>query len=235
GLAVVAMLICASAAAAADAAAPRIAIGDDPPGAALRVLDETGTLPFPIAVRVMSATFPSDGALDRRLAALDARHVPVWLTIPAPATEPDVDGWRSALRALIDSRGATLSMIEIAVDRQPARVARFAVQVASTEVRTTREAIQIGLGGAAMDDRLRREEIYRAELAPYVDTLVTTSAGNGIDDWLRRVDPTATIALTSSRGAAPGGAGGAARRVVDAIFEELGTDVVLHAWPAAAV
>ncbi|MBW8866476.1 MAG: hypothetical protein JF610_03955, partial [Acidobacteria bacterium] len=80
---------------AADAATPRIAIGDEPPGAALRLLDETGTVPFPIAVRVAAPDFPADGGLDARLAALEARHVPVWVTIDAPANEHDVDAWRS--------------------------------------------------------------------------------------------------------------------------------------------
>ena len=219
---------------AAPQAAPRIAVSDDPAGAALRVLDETGTLPFPISVNVRSATFPADATLAARLAALEARHVPVWLTVSAPAAEQDVDAWRTALRALLDSRGATLHTLEIAVDRQPARVAAFAVQVAATEVRTTHEAIQVALGGAAMNERARREEIYRAELAPYVDVIVTNAAAaDGVSGWLHQLDPTATIALTGSssreRGSEP------ARRIVDAVLEDLGTDVALHAWSAAEV
>ncbi|HWK12711.1 MAG TPA: hypothetical protein VNR64_21815, partial [Vicinamibacterales bacterium] len=160
-------LSCAAAAAlAADAAAPRIAIGDEPPGAALRVLDTTGTVPFPIAVRVAAPDFPADSGLDARLAALEARHIPVWVTIDAPAGEPDIDAWRSAVKALVDSHGTTLHMLEVAVDAQPPRVAAFAVQVAATEVRTARDTIQVALGGRAMSERGRREEIYGADLAP---------------------------------------------------------------------
>jgi hypothetical protein len=219
---------------AADAAAPRIAIGDEPAGAALRVLDQTGTLPFPISVNVTSPAFLADATLDARLAALEARHVPVWLTIASPTTEQEIDAWRAALRTLLDRRGATLHMLEVAVDRQPTRVAAFAVQVAATEVRTTHEAIQVALGGTAMSERTRREDIYRAELAPYVDLLITDAgAADGVGGWLHHVDPTATVVLTGStpkdRPSEP------ARQIVDAVFEELGTEVTLHEWSAAAV
>jgi hypothetical protein len=219
---------------AADAAAPRIAIGDEPPGAALRLLDETGTVPFPIAVRVAAPDFPADGGLDARLAALEARHVPVWVTIDAPANEHDVDAWRSAVKALVEAHGATLHLLEVAVDTQPARVAAFAVQVAATEVRTARDTIQVALGGRAMNERARREEIYRAELAPYIDLLVTDAAAeSGIGAWLHQVDPTA--AIVSNGTAAGDRSKEPARRIVDAVFDELGTDVALHAWSAAEV
>jgi hypothetical protein len=218
---------------AADAAAtPRLAIDDEPPGAALGILDESGTLPFPIAIHVTSATFPADPALDARIAALESRHVPVWLTVPAPATEQEIDGWRAALRALVDSRGAALHMLEVAVDRQPARLAAFAVQVAATEVRTAREATRVALGGAAMNQRARREEIYGADLAPYVDMLVTNAAAESeVARWLHQIDPSATMVLT---GSAPVDSSQVTRAIVDAVFEELGTDVTLHAWPASA-
>jgi len=183
----VALSCAATAAFAADAPAPRIAVGDEPPGAALRVLDETGALPFPIAVRVAARDFPADHRLDARLAALEARHVPVWLTIDAPASEHDIDAWRSALKALVDGHGATLHVLEVAVDTQPARIAAFAVQVAATEVRTARDTIPVALGGPAVNERARREEIYRAELAPYVDLLVADAgADRGIGAWLHQ-------------------------------------------------
>src|SRR5262249_39261404 len=147
------------------------------------------------------------------------------------------ESWRAALRALVANRGATVSMLEIAVDRQPARVAAFAVQVAATEARTTHDAIRIAIGGPAMDDRTRREELYRAELPPYVDTIVTSAAASEISDWLHRVDPAATIALTTAQDSSRRGPGAPTptRRIVDGILEDLGTDVALHAWPAAAV
>src|SRR5262245_6566125 len=232
--AVALMLSAGDAAFAAEAAAPRIAIGDEPAGAALRVLDETGTVPFPISVHVTARSFPADATLDARLAALEARHVPVWLTIAAPAAEQDVDPWRAALRRLLESRGATLHLLEIAVDRQPARVATFAVQVAATEVRTARDAIQVALGGSAMNERVRREDIYRAELAPYVDLVVIQAGvGGGVGGWLHQLDPTATVALTGS--APPQRGSDSAPGIVGAVLEELGTDVTLHEWSAAAV
>jgi len=230
----VALTCAATAAVAADPPAPRLAVGDDPPGAALRVLDDTGTVPFPIAVRVAAPDFPADSRLDARLAALEARHVPVWLTIDAPPTERDIDAWRGALKVLVDAHGATLHMLEVAVDAQPARVAAFAVQVAATEVRTARDTIQVALGGRAMNDRGRREEIYRAELAPYVDMLVADAGADGaIRAWLHQVDPSASIVLA---GSAPGDRSkDPGRRIVDAVLDELGTDVMLHAWVASEV
>ncbi|HKB09707.1 MAG TPA: hypothetical protein VKD69_03595 [Vicinamibacterales bacterium] len=232
-LGALAFALSAAAASAADAPAPRIAIGDEPAGAALRVLDETGTTPYPVSVNVRSTEFPADAALDARLAALEARHVPVWLTVDAPATEQDVEGWRRALRALLERRGATLHVLEIAVDRQPARVAGFAVEVAATEVKTTHETIQVALGGSAMNERARREEVYSAGLAAYVDLLVTSAADTGsVSAWLRQIDATATLALISP---AAGERVASARRIVDAVLDELGTDVTLHEWPAAEV
>ncbi|HJZ77493.1 MAG TPA: hypothetical protein VKE51_37445 [Vicinamibacterales bacterium] len=235
GLAAIVLALSAvSTAVAADAAAPRIAIGDEPAGAALRVLDETGSVSFPISVHVTSPAFPADASLDARLAALEGRHVPVWLTIAAPATEQDVDPWRDALRRLLESRGATLHLLEVAVDRQPARVASFAVQVAATEVRTARDAIRVALGGSAMSDRVRREEIDLTELAPYVDLLVANAgSAGGVGGWLHQLDSAAMLVLTGSapanRPSEP------ARQIVDALLTELGTDVTLHEWPAAAV
>jgi hypothetical protein len=228
-LTLAAMLGLAAQALAAETSAPRIAIADEPAGAAIRVLDAAGTMPFPVAVKVTSATFPNDEELDGRLAALGARHVPVWLTVPAPATEQDVDAWRSALRALLDTRGSALHIVEVSVDRQAARVAAFAVQVAATEVRTSREAIRVALGGPAVIDQGRREEIYRADLAPYVDLVTTRDGGDAeLSSWLHRIDSSASVIVAAS--AADGG--DAVRRVVDATLQDLGTDVALRAWPA---
>jgi len=227
-----ALMLSASAATAfaADGAVPRVAIADEPAGAAAKALDDAGAIPFPVAVNVASAAFPADAALDGRLSALDARHVPVWLTVPAPSAQADVDAWRAALRALVEKHGAALHVVEIAVDRQPSRVAAFAVQVAATDIRTHRDTIQIALGGPSMDDAARREEIYRAELAPYVDLLATQKADAATSVWLHRVDPNAAIAVTASLA----DSGDPMRRLVDGTLEELGTDVALHAWPAAA-
>jgi len=216
------------------AAAPRLAIDDEPEGAAARVLDQTGALPIPIGVRVTLPALRADAALDARLAAFGKRRVPVWLSLPAPESLDDLDRWRSALRAMIDRHGSLLTILELVFDGQPARVASFAVQVAATEVRSSHDAIRIAVGGPAMTDRARREEIYTTQLAPYVDLLaIQEGIEPGIGGWLHQIDPSAAILLTAPAAAAL--AGEPARRIVDGVLQDLGTDVVMHAWRAADV
>ena len=213
--------------------AARLAVADEPPGAALRAIEQGGALPFGVAVRVVSNAFPADAALDARLAAFASKKRPVWLAVPAPDAQADVDRWQSALRALIDRHGSALTILEVELDRQPARLASFEVQVAATEVRASHDAIRIAIGGPAMRDRARREEIYRAELAPYIDALAVPDASDdALGAWLHGVDPVTSIVVTESA-AAEGG--DPARRVVDGMLQDLGTDVALHAWPAADV
>jgi Outer membrane lipoprotein-sorting protein len=221
-------LLAASAASAADAlAVPRLAIIDEPEGAALRALDRAGTLPFPVAIRI-AGTSPANPALDARLAGLGKGH-PVWLAIPAPNTEQDVEPWQQALRTLLEKHGAELAILEVVVDQQPARDAGFALQVAATEVRASRDAIRIALGGAAMIDRARREELYRAELAPYVDLLALPDGDTeSVAAWLHEVDPGASIALTGVRDSTQP----AERAITDGALGDMGTDVTTHAWPA---
>jgi len=219
--------------AAPPSAAPRLAIDDEPTGAALRVLDQAGTLPFPVAVRIAAPALPADAAFDGRLATLAARQARVWLSLPAPDVEADFERWQSALRSLLARHGPALTILEVTVNRQPARVAAFALQVAATEARASHDAIRVALGGAAMRDRQKREEIYRSEIAPYVDLLVVPEGGEELAaTWLHAIDPTAAIALTADA-AVP--AGGPATRVIDGVLRDLGTDVVMHAWPVAAV
>ena len=212
-------------------ASPRLAIADDPPGAALRAIEQGGALPFGVAVRVVSQAFPADAALEARLAALGSKKLPVWLAVPAPDAQSDVERWQSALRALIEKHGPAVTILEVMLDRQPARLAAFAMQVAATEVRARHDAVRIAIGGAAMGNRVRREEIYRAELAPYIDALAVPDAGDqALGAWLHGVDPITSIVVTESP--APDG-GNPARRIVDAMLQDLGTDVALHAWPAS--
>ncbi len=228
---------------AAPAAEPRppnarIAIEDGPDGAAERLLDEAGALPIPVAVRVVVPSEALDAApnnkIAARLAALQRRHVPVWLSLPAPAAQEDVERWRTSLRSLLEKHGSALTILEVRIDREPARVAIFAVQLAATEVRAAHDAIRLALGGSAMTDAARRSEIYSTSLAPYLDLLaVPEGADAGIADWLRPIDPLAAIALIP--GAAGGTADDPARRMLDGVLQDLGTDVAIHAWLAADV
>ena len=82
----------------------RLAIEDAPADAAIRLLDAAGTLPFPVTVRVRSLPAEPAAALDARLAAWERRTIPIWLSIPAPATTDAIDEWRAGLRSLFDRR-----------------------------------------------------------------------------------------------------------------------------------
>jgi hypothetical protein len=219
----------------AEAPSPRIAIDDTPAGAAARVLDDAAALPgftTPLAVRIAVPSVAADPALASRLAAFAAHRAPIWLSVPAPAAQEEVEAWRIALRGLLDTQGSALTILEIAVDRQPVRLAQFAVQVAATEVRASRESIRVALGGPAISDRARREEIYSSELAPYVDLLAVPEEAEPTFDWLRQVDPLAGIVSTSQ---APDTAAADPARVVDGALRDLGTPVAMHAWRAADV
>ena len=165
---------------------------------------------------------PGDPALAARLAALARRQAPVWLSLPAPAAQEDVEAWRIALHGLLEQHGSALTILELAVDRQPARLARFVAQMAATEVRANHDAIRLALGGPAMADRGRREDIYSAEMAPYVDLLAIPEGGESVS----RV-------AASNRSACPHRADGAGPRragdsagVVDGVLRDLGTEVV---------
>ena len=104
--------------------------------------------------------------LDARLTAVGRRGAPAWLIIRAPDGEPDMAAWQAALHGLLDRHGSSLAILEVSVDRQPARVASFALQVAATEARANRDAIRIAIGGPAMADRDRREAAVSSGTRP---------------------------------------------------------------------
>lgn len=232
-LAVLSLSTVATAQPASDPGA-RVALEDAPRGTALRVLDEAGTLAFPVAIRVVVREPITVAALDDRIAAFEGRRLPLWLAIPAPATEADVPQWRRGLRLILDRQRSTLAVLEIVVDREPSLVSVFAIQVAATEARAKRAGVQLALGGPAMTDPARREEIYSVELAPYVDMLsIPEDADGDAEAWLRQVDPGARIALRSSADAPPGLS--PSRRVIDDVLADFDTAVAIRAWPAADI
>jgi hypothetical protein len=237
---VLATLLCllgAWRAAAADTpAAPRLAVVDEPEGSALRLFDRVGTLPFQVAVCI-GVVSPADPALDARLTTLEKRHVPVWLIIAAPDNESAVAAWQTALHGLLDKHGASLAILEVSVDHQPARIASFALEIAATEARANREAIRMAIGGAAMADQTRREELYRPQLAPYVDLLDLPDGGSDKTiAWLQEVDPGAAVVVgPSSRGAARAQPADDVEAMIDSVLGELGSDVTMHAWQATDV
>ena len=138
--------------------------------------------------------------------------------------QEEVERWRIALRGLLEKHGSALTILEVTVDRQPARLARFTLEVAATEVRASHDAIRLALGGPAMTDRARREEIYSSDLTPYVDLLAIPEGRESVAGWLQQVDPLAGIVFTPADAAA-----GDPARVVDGALRDLGTEVVMHA------
>jgi hypothetical protein len=208
---------------------PRLALDDTGRDEALRVIGEAMS-PAPVAVRIVLASPVADAELDRRLDALEARRIPVWLAISVPSAEGDVEPWRGALRLLADRRGSTLTVLELLIDTQAVRVATFAVQSAATELRSRGEDIRIALGGPAMADAARRGALYTPALAPYVDLVALPSASPSSEGIaLRRIDPDVRVALVPAPGAPAVG------RLVDAVVGDLGTDVAIHAWRASEV
>jgi hypothetical protein len=223
------LLICPVAGQAAGLAT-RVAVEDDPAGAAVRVLGRAGAMP-PLMARV-ALNGPSDPQAESRLSALERAGIDVWLTLPAPAAEADVPAWRGSLRTLLARPRSTVALLEVDVDRQPRQLAGFAVQIAATEGRVRRQDLQVALGGAAMNEAMRRREIYTNELAPYIDLLAIDDAPQDVVDWLQAVDPLARIAVTPAVASDP--TAGGERRLIDGVLQDLGTAVVARAWPAAA-
>jgi hypothetical protein len=221
----------------------RLAVDDDAQGAAVRLLDEASasvrlkpdTTYAPPAVAIAVRLFmadPSDPSVEARVTALEQRRIPLWLAVTVPSTAPEVDAWRRALQALVGRRTSTLSVLEVVIDRQPGSVAVFATQVAATEARAKREGVRIALGGPAMADSTRRAEIFTASLSPYVDLLVVGGDRAGeAASWLRGIDPLAKVAIAGDPRPPPSDP---SRRLVDDVLEDLGTDVVLRAWPSSA-
>ncbi len=211
-------------------ASPRIALADDGDGTALILLDSTETASIPLAVR-LSVPDPSAASVDARLIAMEQRRIPLWLAVAAPASEAEVDGWRRSLRAVLSRRQSTLVTLEIVLDRQPAAVAVYAMQVAAIEARTRRPAAAVAIGGEAMADPARRAQIYTEAIAPYVDLLVVAdAAAPDLLPWLHGIDAGARLAVVSPPQPQ---AADQARRVVEDVFADVGTDIALRAWPAA--
>jgi hypothetical protein len=210
--------------------APRVAIADDGSGTALRLLESSGTQSPSVAVR-LSVADPGVASVDARLSAMEQRRTPLWLAVDAPGSEADVDAWRRSLRAVINRRQSTLATLEIVLDRQPPAVAVFAIQVAAIEARTRRPAVAVAIGGEAMADPARRAQIYTEAIAPYVDLLVVADAAPDLLPWLQGIDAGAKVAIVSPP--QPPQESDPARRVVEDVFADVGTDITLRAWPAA--
>ena len=216
------------------AALPRVAVEDDGNGSSLEVLKQASAPPASLAVRLVLPGPSIDATIDARIGAIEQRRVPLWLSIPVPSTDADVETWRASLRRLLDRRDSTLSILELAIDSQPERVAAFATQVAATEVRARRPGVRVAVGGAAMNDVARRRGIYSKDLVPYVDLLALPEGrADGAAEWLDQIDRGARLVLVSP-GPLPAGPDPAGT-VVEGVLQELGTAVVSHAWRSSDV
>lgn len=210
---------------------PRIAVEDGPNADALEVLDRAGTLPFPVAVKVVAdVPLTAQSAVDQRLSTLVHRSLRIWLAVPAPTRTEEMEPWREGLRQLLDRHGAALTALEVLVRDQDPALANFAVRLASTEARSYGDGIRLAIGGPRMADESIRSPVFTAELSPYVDLLsVPAAQAPAALRWLARVDPTASLVLTTEPNTEPDGA---TRDLADAVFQFAGAPVALLSLPA---
>ncbi len=147
--------------------AVRLAIEDEPAGSALRAIDEAGTLPIPVAVRVESATAAVDAALDARIAELERRrNSDLARAAGARRARTISPAGASRFARSSTSTRAALTILEVTIDRQPVRVATFAVQTAATEVRSSRDPSgSLSVGSAMADRREARDDLLARSLA----------------------------------------------------------------------
>jgi hypothetical protein len=207
----------------------RIAIEAGTDTTAARMLDQAGALPFRVAVRVVASGLETGSGLDDSLREVAARQAPIWLAVPAPARVEDLDSWRAALGQVLARHAAALTILEVIIGDQPAPLAAYAVQLASTEARaTTRAAIRLAIGGGRMVSEASRSEIYTGDLAPYVDLLsIPAAEAERAASWLSQVDPTAALVVTVATGP---GIAETRRTVMDAILRFAGSKVALFAF-----
>ena len=201
-------------------ALPRIAIEDTAPGNTTRIVEAAAMAPVPLAARLRAALDAADaGGLEDRLASYRRAGVPVWLTIPMPASVSDAERWRQSLATLLERHADGISILEIDVDRQQAQLGAFAMKLAATEARSARQGIRVALGGTLAEDQTARSSVYTPELAPYVDVLVISEVTTqGAQSWIDEVDPAAVLAMTASSSD------------VDGTLQDLGTNVAVRAW-----
>jgi hypothetical protein len=203
-----------------SSALPRIAIEDTAPGDTTRIFETAATSPVPIAARLRAALDAADASgLEDRLASYRRAGIPVWLTIPMPASVSDAERWRQSLATLLERHADGISILEIDVDRQQAQLGAFAMKLAATEARSARQGIRVALGGTLAEDPTARSGVYTPELAPYVDVLVISEVTTqGAQSWLDEVDPNAALAMTASSSDS------------DGTLRDLGTNVAVRAW-----
>lgn len=169
-------------------------------------------------------------ALGQHLQLLSARRIAVWIAVAAPETVDAVPAWQAAMRELINSHSGTIAILEIIFAAQPEDLRRFALQVAATEARATRDgATLVAIGGQDSDAIDRVVRGLSPETAPYVDLLAV--AGQMSEAGMVAAFHQAVPAGRLVRRAGGMGEPRAAReRIVRDVFETVGTSWIATAW-----
>jgi hypothetical protein len=202
---------------------PRIAVEDSAQVDPVQLQQVSTDISLPVAVRMhVPAAADVKTEFGGKVTSYRRSGVPVWLTVPAPASVQDADAWRQRLAALLLEHGEGIAMVEVAVSREQAALGVFAVKLAATEARSARSTIRIALGGSLVEDGAALASVYTGDLAPYIDVLVVSEAAAESARQIQvRVDASATQAVA-----------GTPRLLIDALLDDLGTDVSVRAWQA---
>ena len=133
------------------------------------------------------------------------------------------------MRTLATRFAASLTVVEVVIDRQPERVAVFALQTVATEIGEGRLTVRVALGGAVVADGVRRQALVTPDLAPYINLLAVSADDlSEVRQWLGARGMAISLAVTPSASNQPAA-------LMDAVLEDLGTSVAIRAWPSSGL
>ncbi len=176
----------------------------DVPSAALTVARAPSTTEGgapAVRLEVPAQALQSEGpspALATRLRAYGDARVAIWLAIGIPREAEDVDGWRAALRRVLQEHGSRISALEVRTEVAPTAIALYALRVAATEAHSTPQPVPVALSGAIVASPTAYAQTKASEIAPYIDLLVL-GAGDDIAlgaAWFRAAEPGGMVLLT---------------------------------------
>jgi hypothetical protein len=179
---------------------PRLGFDErlDGPPLLAAALDQSRVPPdaLPLFVRIVApgAILRADqdargvALLDERVALYDGRKVPVLLALDdLPASEAQADDWRRRLRTLAARYrervfGYQIGVVAGAGPGGPAPVREYAffLKLASVELRSVHPQAFVVQAGAAGDARQWQIDLYREEVAPYLDGVVVDSGADAV-------------------------------------------------------
>ena len=151
--------------------------------------------PLGVRLRLSAAALGGPEALDR-LRDLASAGVSVWLAVQLPDSVDHVDAWRLGLRRLVNAHGAALALVEVQTDAVPYALARFAIRVAATEVRSALPGLPIAVSGTPVAEPTAPDLARAAEMAPYVDLGALRADGDIADAVARfQAEPSRRVLL----------------------------------------